>query len=223
MTLKSDYVSSRSIRTKSGVKLNCSAIIYESFVNAAAKDADGISESHLGAAVAGTTDMPLDGLSVSGGAALIGGSPLIAPRNVVITVTHATSVVAMSGLIYGYRDGKLLTEAWSVTATGTSKTFTGLKTFDYVTQITEVIVADASTNTIIAGNGDKLGLRASCAVASLVKEMANGSVVTNGVVVRADTAATADPRGTYAPNTIPDGAVDYEIWYISNQPEATVT
>jgi hypothetical protein len=141
-------------------------------------------------------------------------------KNVVIVVTHASSVVAMSGTIYGTDiNGDDQTEAWSVSATGTSKTFTGKKAFKTVTRITETIAATAAANTIISGTGEVLGLSTLCSVASAVKEFVGGSVVTNGTIVAGSTVSTADPRGTYSPNTVTDGSTDYDVWFISDLPE----
>lgn len=216
MPLAADYVSSRNVRTKGQVLLKLAALVYESIVNPAAKVTNGISASHAGAGAAGTTFMTLGGSLASGGVAR-----LLPARNVVITVTHASSVVAMSGTITGTKGRQTITEAWSVTATGTTKTFTGKKAFDTVTSITETIAADASANTIIAGSGDVLGTAGAVSCSSLVKETSAGSVVTNGTLVKASTASTDDPRGTYAPNTIPNGSTAYELWYLSNNPELT--
>jgi hypothetical protein len=142
-------------------------------------------------------------------------------RNVVIVVTHATAVVAMSGVITGTDvNGKAITEAWSVTATGTSKTFTGAKAFKTITSITEVVAADASANSIVSGDGKVLGFDAYCSVASAVKEIADGSVVTTGTLVAASSASTADARGTYAPSATPDSAKDFTVYYLSDAPEA---
>jgi hypothetical protein len=216
MPLPTSYISNRSITVgKRGRKLNPSAIIHDSFVDPAAAVTNGISASHAGAGAAGTTLQTIGGSLASGGVATL--SPA---RNVVITVTHGSSVVAMSGTITGtdaYGNG--MTEAWSVTAGGTTKTFTGKKAFKTVTSITEVVAADASTNTIISGSGTVLGLSAPLAVASAIKEVAAGSVVTNGTFVVASTAATDDPHGTYSPNTAPNGSNDYDVWYISDTPE----
>jgi len=127
----------------------------------------------------------------------------------------------MSGTITGtdWFD-KAQTESWSVTAGTTSKTFTGAKAFKTVTSITETVAADASANTIISGTGTKLGVSSPVSVASAVKEIVDGSVVTNGTIVAASTSASADPRGTYSPNTAPDGAHDYTIYYLSDSPES---
>ena len=105
-----------------------------------------------------------------------------------------------------------------MTATGTSKTSVGVKGFKTITQFTATAGTDASANSIILGDGDVLGLSLRVSVASAVKEFVNGSVVTNGVLVAAGT-GTADARGTYAPNSIPNGTNDYDVWYLSDDPE----
>lgn len=142
------------------------------------------------------------------------------PRNVVITVTHASAVVALSGVIAGVDlYGEALTEAWSVTAGTTSKTFTGKKAFARVDTVTVVAASDASADTVKIGTGVVLGLDVLCDIASLVKEVSGGSVVTNGTVVAQSTASTDDRRGTYSPNSAPNGSTTYVIAYISSQPE----
>lgn len=136
-------------------------------------------------------------------------------RNVVITVTHASSVVAMSGTITGTDIfGNVITEDWSVTATGTSKVFTGNKAFKTVTSITETVAADASANTIIAGTGEKLGLERFAEAPVVVADLEDGAVPTPGVVVARSVAATADARGTYTPDSSPNAALDFDLWYI---------
>jgi hypothetical protein len=191
-----------------------SGLIHEIFTNPPAAVTNGYSVTHLGAAAAGTRNMVLGGSLASGGV----GRPSFG-RNVVITVTHASAVVAMSGTIYGTdAAGKPLQEDWAVTAGTVSKTFTGTKAFFTVSRISETVAADASANSIIAGTGVVLGLTAKASVASPVKEVVDGALVTNGVLVAASAVATADPLGTYTPNTAPDGAHDYEIWYISDNP-----
>jgi hypothetical protein len=216
MPLPSDYVGSDRITNRRGRRLKSARLMRQTWTDPRTIDTDGYSASHLGAAAAGTTSMTLGGANTSGGVGVADQA-----RNVVITVTHASSVVAMSGVITGTDIfGKTITEAWSVSATGTSKTFTGAKAFKRITDITEVVAADASGNTIIAGDGKVLGLEAYCSVASGVKEIADGSVVTTGTVVAASSASTADARGTYAPSATPDGAKDYTLYYLSDSPEA---
>ncbi len=211
MPLDRAYLSNRAFRGASGKRYTPSAVLKQSWAGPSTIDTEKFSASHAGAAAAGTTEMTLAATDND------------YPRNVVITVTHATSVVAMSGVITGTDvNGNVITEAWSVTATGTTKTFTGAKAFATITSITEVIAADASTNTIIAGDGKVFGLDTPVAVASALKEVAAGSVVTTGTVVAASSAAAADSRGTYSPSTAPNGSNDYTIWYLSDTPENDV-
>ena len=153
--------------------------------------------------------------------ALAAGKPDF-PRNVVITVTHATAVVALSGVITGIDVyGKNISEAWSVTAGTTSKTFTGAKGFARVDTVTVIAAGDASTDTVKIGTGTVFGVDVNVAVGSAVKEVSAGSVVTTGTVVATSTAASADPRGTYSPSAAPNGATTYTIWVISDNPESS--
>lgn len=178
--------------------------------NVAAIVTNGVSVSHAGAAAAGTTNMTLGGALATGGVATFAHA-----RNAVITVTHATAVVAMSGTITGTdRYGNVITEAWAVTATGTSKTFTGKKAFKTITQITETIAADASANTIIAGNGKVLGLPFKAIAPTIIAETEDGVAPTAGVIVPASTVSTADFFGTYTPNSALNGALDFKVWYL---------
>lgn len=175
----------------------------------AAADTDGYSASHTGAAAASTRDMTLGGV--------LAGIADYA-RNVVITVTHGSAVVAMSGTIYGTDiNGNQISEAWSVTAGGTSKVFTGAKAFKTVTRITETVAADASTNTIIAGTGNVLGLDLPAALGGVgvaLKEIAAGSLVATGTLVAASQSASADRNGTYLPATVPNASNDYSVYYL---------
>ena len=176
--------------------------------------ANGYSLAHAGAVAVGTRDMVLGGPRVIQGV----GQPVYL-RNVVITVTHAAAVVAMSGIIYGNdAAGKPIQEAWAVIAGGLTQTFTGKKAFQIVTRITETNAADASANTIIAGTGATLGLSAKVSVPSLLKEVVDGVVVVTGVVVGASAAAAADALGTYTPAAAPDGVHLYSVYYISDDP-----
>lgn len=217
MPLAHDYINNRALVAPIGGRILPAAVIKETWTDPIAVDDNGISVSHAGAGAAGTTNQTIGGALASGGVATMDYA-----RNVVITVTHGSAVVAMSGVITGTdRFGRTITEDWSVTAGGTSKVFTGKKGFKTVTGITEVVAADASANTIISGTGKVFGLLVPCSVASPVKEISGGSVVTNGVLVAASAVATDDTQGSYAPNTTPDGSVDYTIYYLSDTPETT--
>lgn len=193
------------------VELLCQPLrtIKKSWTDAPANVTNGIVTSHAGAGSAGTTTKTPNGSLASGGVAT-----LTPARNVVITVTHASAVVAMSGTITGTRLGRAITETWSVTAGTTSKTYTGKVAFDTVTSITETVAADASANTIIMGTGKVFGLDFKCALVQPVAEQEDSSIPTAGVLVAASTAANTDPRGTYAPNSSPNGALDFTVAYL---------
>ncbi|CAB4165101.1 hypothetical protein UFOVP1537_53 [uncultured Caudovirales phage] len=146
------------------------------------------------------------------------------PRNAVVTVTHATAVVANSGTITGTdRYGKALTEAWSVTAATTSKTFTGKKSFATITQITITAATDASANTVKLGTGAVFGLPYTCPNVNIIGEMTDAAIGTAGTIVAASSASTADPRGTYAPNAAPDASKTYVLYFICDDPTTSTT
>jgi len=186
-------------------------------VGPAAAVANGLLTTLAGPNTTTATLIPGNGLNGS----LVSGSNAVFdyPRNVVITVTHASAVVALSGVITG-KDyaGNVMTEAWSVTAGTASKTFTGKKAFKSVSSVTIVAAADASADSIVIGSGTVFGLYAPCDVASPVKELTDGAIVTNGTLVAKSSSASADRFGTYSPNTAPNGTHTYEVWYISLNP-----
>jgi hypothetical protein len=177
--------------------------------------------AYLSAGVAGpNTTTSTVGRASFDGALGTAGAPDYA-RNVVVTVTHATSVVALSGIISGVDVyGRPITETWSVTATGTTKTYTGAKAFGRVDSITITAAADASADTVKLGTGAVLGLKYPCVVSKLLAEIDSGSIVTNGTIVGGAGQGTAaqDARGTYAPNGAPNGTKTYSIWYMSDVP-----
>ena len=64
-----------------------------------------------------------------------------------------------------------------------------------------------------------LGLDCRASHISPVKEYIAGAVPTAGVIVAGvDGSASADQRGTYAPNLAPDAARTFDVWYISDDP-----
>lgn len=220
MPLPASYVSSRGLNVR-GRNLLFSTIYKQSWVNPAAVVTNGYKTAFAGPNTATVEYTPASGLNgslVSGGRAV----PDF-PRNVVITVTHGSAVVAESGVITGLDiNGDVITEAWSVTAGGVSKTFTGKKAFAAITSVTVTAAADASTNTNIIGTGQVFGFEARVALGgagAAVKESVDGAIVTTGTIAAASSAATDDPRGTYSPATAPDGAHDYIAWVLSDDPE----
>jgi len=100
-------------------------------------------------ATAGTS--PLDGASQTW--------VLDAPRNITATVTHDSSVVAMTIKVTGKDVFDVeMYEEMSIAATGTSQTAAGLKAFKEVTSVAITAAADAEANTLNLGWGDVLGL-----------------------------------------------------------------
>ncbi len=179
-----------------------------------------------------------NGVVVAGGVATLNAAygPWTGSRNVVVTVTHATSIVAVSGTITGIDVyGRVIAENWSVTATGTSKTYATKKAFKYVTQITITAASDASADTVKVGDGVVFGLdvRASAAqgisggLAGLaLKEIVDSALVTTGTIIPFDptnsglsASFSADMRGTYAPSAAPNASHLYDIWFITDDPE----
>lgn len=225
MPLASNYASSRGVTVKATQRL-MSAIYHQTWTNPAAAANNAYQTTQAGPNTT-TVTYYRSGYQPAGNTVFAGtlatGVPDF-PRNVVIVVTHATAVVALSGTITGIDVyGKNISESWSVTAGTTSKTFTGAKAFTRVDTVTVTAAADASADSVVVGTGTVFGLDVRCSVASGVKELANGSVVTNGTVVATSTSASADPRGTYSPNTAPNGTNDYELWFITDDPELSAT
>jgi hypothetical protein len=215
MPLPTDYVGSFRVNARSNNRMIPLACLYHAVLtDVPAAVTNGVSLSHVGASAAGTRNMTLGGSLAAGGIATF-----TYPRNVVITVTHGSAVVAMSGVITGTDvAGKEQTEAWSVTAGTVSKTFTGKKAFKTITSISETITADASANTIIAGSGVVLGFGVKISQPKAILELVDGAVVTTGTVVKTSTVSTDDPLGTYSPATAPDGVHDYDVYIISDDP-----
>lgn len=212
MPLPANYNGYGRLTSKKNRSIGPSFVIHQQWVNPLGADDDGIS---VGAAGPNTTtaDRTIGGALASGGVVT-----LDYPRPVLITVTHATSIVAVSGTTYGYDlDGQPIEESWSVTATGTSKTAGGLKAFKKVTRVSVTAAGNASANTIKVGTTAKLGLDVTAAHPVPLAELEDGADP-GGIGAVTVASASNDPRGLYAPNTAPDGAHDYDLWYISDDP-----
>lgn len=139
-------------------------------------------------------------------------------RNIIVTASHLSAKVAMTVLVTGLDVwGDELTESFAVAAGGTSEVVTGKKAFASVTTIDFVASGNAEANTISVGFGSTLGLPIYLPTdAYVLREIVDGAVATNGVVVAGKgnttpTATTGDVRGTYTPNSAPDGGTEYEI------------
>lgn len=185
------------------------------FTNVAAASANAYLLAKTGAALpgaAGSVTFTPDGA--------LGTGLVPQPRNVVVTITHSSAVVACNGVISGFDEyGNAITEAWSAAAGTTSRVFTGVRAFARVTSITFVTAANAQANTITVGTGNTLGLQFALTDAGgAFREISAGTVVTNGVFVAANPSPTTDIRGTYTPNTVPNGSTTYIVYYLVADP-----
>lgn len=125
------------------------------------------------------------------------------PRNVVASWTN-TAVLTVTG-----KDelGNTVVESSS---SGT--TFTGKKAFKEVTGVS----VSANVTGLTVGTGVILGLPVYLADAGdVLKEIQDGAAATAGTiaagVLTTPTATTGDVRGTYSPNSAPNGSRNYEL------------
>lgn len=145
-----------------------------------------------------TTTAVLNGTRASGGVVTFD-----VPRNVVAAWT-TTAVCTVTGTD---AEGAVMTEA---SASGTS--MTGKKAFKTITSVS----FNANVTGATVGSGTVLGLPIMLdSVSFVLREIMDGTTATAGTLVKADltkpTSATGDPRGTYAPNSAPDGSRAYVL------------
>ena len=148
------------------------------------------------------------------------------PRNLSLNVTHGSSIVAMTCIVSGYDVyGVAMTELFTITATGTTKTDAGTKAFAHVESIALTAAADAEANTANLGIGDVMGLPYALQdIADIIQPYWNDALDTP-TTVKADattaTNATGDVRGTVVPGTANDGS-DIVIWLYVADPNTEV-
>lgn len=162
----------------------------------AAASANGVCASQ---SVALNANAVLNGALVAGDVAVMS-----RPRNIVAAWTTAAVIT-----VYGTDEfGAALVEQG---ASGTS--FTGKKAFKTVTRVTFSVAVTAAT----VGTGVVMGMPVFVADAvDVMKEIVNAAVPgTAGTFVagvqETQTATTGDVRGTYAPNSAPNGTNIYEL------------
>jgi hypothetical protein len=178
----------------------------ETFTNLGAADDDGIKTAI--ASVAST--VTYSGSALNGA---IGAGAISPPRNITVTTAGVTpadapATATITGLAI---DGSAQTD--SITISQTAATAAGTKAFASVTSIA-LTAGDGTGATLAFGTGNVVGLDSKLrdvgGVAGILKEVANATVVTNGVFVLP---ATSGPFGTYSPNSAPNGTNDYAILY----------
>jgi hypothetical protein len=143
------------------------------------------------------------------------------PRNIVVTMTHATSVVACTVLITG-KDvyGSVMSESFTIPATGTTQTANGKKAFKSITTVAITSAGNATTNTCNIGTGAVLGLPYILTDTKKVMLMMDGVPQTTlGTLTVADTntatTTTGDVRGTWSPNSAPNSSRTYSAWFVA--------
>lgn len=172
-----------------------------------ASDVDGILEAYTGSAPA------LDGDLVTGGVATFD-----VPRNIIVDSGGAdTAVLTFTGTD---EYGNTMVE--SITLNGTTAAV-GNKAFKTVTGVTS---SGAIANGAFAGTGVKLGLPIYLDDADFVlSEQEDGAAASAGTIVAGAnvkaTATTGDVRGTYTPNSTPDGDKNFSLIVLAEDPNNT--
>jgi hypothetical protein len=191
------------------MQVNGGYIHTDEFTNVAAADVDGIT---LAAATAATpqafTSDDWDGV--------LGTGEMVPPRNATITTTADDDVLAVECTITGrVRDfmGLLVAQTDTITLTaGGGVTNAGTKAFSFIDAV-NIPANDGAAATLSIGWGVLIGMsrpmRSMAGLLRPLREVAAGSVVTNGTF-----AATA-PNGTYSPNSAPNGTNDYALTYVA--------
>jgi len=152
-------------------------------------------------------DLVLSGALVASGVA-----QMDVPRNVTLTAA-TTNHSARTFTIYGFDEyGNAMREN---IAGPNANTVAGIKAFARVTRV--AVDGALATNGVSVGHGTTLGLPLAVRKAGQVlREMLDGAVATAGTFAyalqnAAATATNADVRGTYIPNSAPDGARGYSL------------
>lgn len=181
-------------------------IVVEELTNVPAAAANGIK---LAIATVAAT-VTYSGAQLDGA---VGGGTMSPPRNITVTTAGSTPADAPATATINGVDvnGDVISETITVAQTATIAN--GVKAFAKVTSIV-LPVADGTDATLAFGFGLVAGLskklKARAGNNSLIREIAAGSVVTNGTIVAA---ATGLPNGTYSPNSAFNNTNDYAIYY----------
>lgn len=135
------------------------------------------------------------------------------PRNITVTTAGATPADAPATALVTGKDifGNVMTETLNIPQTATIAV--GAKAFASVSSIVEA-AGEGTAATMSYGTGALIGLakpiKTRAGLTAPVREIANAAVVTNGVFA---TTAVGVPNGTYAPNSAPNGALNYALFY----------
>jgi hypothetical protein len=149
--------------------------------------------------------------------ALVSVWKLDVPRAFTATVTHNSSVVAMTITLTGYdKYDALMKETLTIAATGASQTAAGKKAFAYLYSVALTSAGNSTTNTVKIGVGDVIGLPYKLTSVSDCLAVFFDDAADSATVVKADTATatatTGDVRGTVNPNGVLNGSKLLEVW-----------
>ncbi len=174
-------------------------------INLGAPDASDGDGAAVAQAVASAGNMTLNGALASGGVATFD-----VPRNVIAVSTGAGDTTQTLTVTGTDNFGETVVEQISLNGTTSVQ---GKKAFKTVTQIA---VSAACAGNISAGTSKTLGLPIFVADApDVLAEIEDGATATAGTIVAADittpAATTGDVRGTYRPNSNPDGSKVFEL------------
>jgi hypothetical protein len=151
------------------------------------------------------------------GAALngtIGAGAISPPRNITVTTAGTTPADAPATATITGTDanGAALTE--TITVSQTAATAAGVKCFATVTKI-DLPVGDGTGATLAFGTGAILGFPAKVenrgGGVAVVKEIVDGAIP--GTAGTFASATTSPPNGSYTPNTAPNGAHSYCVYF----------
>jgi hypothetical protein len=200
----------RAFSGKYGVKIT-PELYYHSFGTPITADADGFINDATGTELPNTETVTytFPAANVSPTDEALRDGILDVPRNIVAVVTHGSSVVAMTIIVTGLDVyGETMTELFTVPATGTTQTVTGLKAFKSISSVAITAAADAEANTLNLGTGVKLGLPyrvdENGYIIGKVDGATDASTFVEAVTTTA-TNATGDVRGTAQMASAPDG------------------
>jgi len=174
-----------------------------------AADADGVSASASITAAAGAT--------IGGALAADGVATFDVPRNV--TITSAGDDSGETFTVTGKDEyGKAVVETITGANAGVANGKKAFKT------ISAVAISGDSAGAVTIGCGDVLGLPVFLSnSAFILKELEDGAAASAGTTVAGvlanPTATTGDVRGTYDPDTACDGAANFSIVVMLENPE----
>lgn len=140
------------------------------------------------------------------------------PRAITGTVTHSTSIVACTMIVSGFDVyGEAMTELFTYTATGTSKSVAGKKAFKYILSYAITAASDSTANTLNVGWNDVLGLPFRIDRKDRISAFSDGAADAATIVIAVDTTATnatGDVRGTVDFATASDAAKFFSVLMI---------